>query len=120
MNNKKDVLESVNNVTKDLTDQICALDDESKNEIIKMAIEGKMKLDEKMAYDEIKSKNADIDFERHIQAVRLLDSRDARGMSRIQSDIETPSGKMSIQSHSSKCYVATATYENQFHENVVI
>ena len=55
-----------------------------------------------------------------MQAIRRLDAREGRGTSTVNSQIETPSGHMSIQSHSAKCYVATATYENQFHPNVVI
>lgn len=103
-----------------LSSNIKDLSPESKESLLKMALESKIKLDEKIVLDELKNKEADIDFNRHIQALQSLEDRRIKGIDHVRTEINTASGHMKLDSKSSKCYVATATYQNAYHPNVVI
>ena len=58
--------------------------------------------------------------EDHIEAFDKLDKRGRLTSQKVVSDIETGAGRMSIESKSgATCFVATATYGNQLHPNVI-
>ena len=107
-------------LTSDLTKNIENLPESQRNELLKMAIESTIKLNDKAANDSLKAKNADDDFDRHMQAVRRFEAMNGKRFDRVTTDINTPSGHMSVESRSSKCYIATATYQDMYHPNVVI
>lgn len=103
-----------------LSTNIKDLSPESKDALLKMALESKIKTEEKKFEDDLKNRNADYDFERHLQAVHAFDNRSSKGINHVRTDINTASGHMRMDSNSNKCYVATATYQNSYHPNVVI
>lgn len=104
-----------------LSEKFNTLPPETQNALAKMAAEEKIKLDSQITQDMIKHRNAQLDIDRHINvAHQLAHEQSAKRTDRIISDVETASGNMRIESKSGSCYVATATYQNQYHPNVII
>ena len=118
----KDIQIQSNNQNTDLIEKhLQELSEDSKNEILKLAISGQIKLNQKVQEDIIKTQNAETDYERHMDAAQRMQYQSAKDSSHVvKTDINTASGHMHLESRTAKCYVATATYQDNNHPNVVI
>lgn len=117
----KDTRITLDNKNVDLQAHINDLSPEAKNELIKLAVESQIKLNSKIQEDIVKTQNADGDFERHMDAAQRIQYQSSKGsIHRVKTDIDTPAGHMHLESNTSKCYVATATYQNINHPNVIL
>jgi len=103
-----------------LVANIDQLSPETREALAKLVVEKKIETEAQMANDALKTQNANNDFDRHIAAVNSFSYGNRRGVDHVQTNIDTPAGHMKLDSHSSRCYVATATYENINHPNVII
>ena len=84
------------------------------------AAEKAIDIEEMRAKILIKSEEGRRHTEDHIEAFDRLDKRGKLTSQKVVSDIETGAGKMTIESKSgATCFVATATYKDQFHPNVI-
>jgi hypothetical protein len=84
------------------------------------AAEKAIDIEEMRAKILIKSEEGRRHTEDHIEAFDKLDKRGKLTSQKVVSDIETGAGKMTIESKSgATCFVATATYKNEFHPNVI-
>ena len=103
-----------------LSENIQNLSDSARDELVKFAMEERIKTNEQVKRDELKTVNANNNFDRHIAALNSVENRGAKNVSHIKTDFEIPNGHMRLDSHTSHCYVATATYQNIDHPNCII
>jgi hypothetical protein len=84
------------------------------------AAEKALDIEEMRAKILIKAEEGRRHTEDHIEAFDKLDKRGKLTSQKVVSEIETGAGRMSIESKSgATCFVATATYRNQLHPNVI-
>lgn len=128
-----DLMENRNSLTNDvkssnlsvLDDALSKLDKKQIKEIAMHAMKERVRLEVEMAEAERKSRMASVQINQHIGATKSLPSDIPLTGHKLRSEIETGSGKMIIDSTmgrpgaSSKCFVATATYQNPQHPDVV-
>lgn len=125
MSNDKE-LQEYRNSSDNLTNQLIAqkynsLPENMQIELAKKAAETKLGLERQMVEDSMKHRNAQMNVDMHIQAVHEMNrTRNSKGSDKVTSDIKTTTGNMHIESKSGYCYVATATYDNINHPNVIL
>lgn len=125
MSNDKE-LQNYNASSDNLTNQLItkkfnSLPENMQNELAQKAAETKIGLERQVVEDSMRQRNAQMNVDMHIQAVTDMNHlRSAKGSDKITSDIKTTTGNMHIESKSGYCYVATATYDNINHPNVVL
>ncbi len=97
------------------------LSEEAKNALAESAARKRLDLEEKRAEGFIKDESAQRNIDEHIRVRQKMqiDSY-SKGADSVTSNIETASGHMTIESRSGKCYVATATYQDSLHPNVIL
>lgn len=97
------------------------LSDEAKNALAESAVQKKLELEAKRVDGFIKDESAQRTIDEHIRIRQKMqiDSY-SKGADSVTSNIETASGHMTIESKSGKCYVATATYQDSLHPNVIL
>ncbi|PWM79545.1 MAG: hypothetical protein DBY32_01360 [Phascolarctobacterium sp.] len=119
-------IQKVNNTPTTFSDDLLSakfqnLPEDMQNALAKMVAEEKIKLDTQVTQDMIKHRNAQLDIDKHINvAHELARENGVKRADKIVSDVKTASGNMRIESKSGSCYVATATYQNKNHPNVII
>lgn len=97
------------------------LPEETQNALAEYAAKKRLELEAKSTEDYMTNRNAEENIDNHIRTAEALSrSRYTKGTDTVNSNIKTSSGTMNIQSKSGYCYVATATYKNENHHNIVI
>jgi len=112
---------STPNYTGYLLKDTANLPEESQNALREYA--AKKQIDSEFDIMDAKLKEATSvsDIQKHLYARKEMQMDSfTKGADKITTNIETPSGNMKIESRSGNCYVATATYQDAFHPNVVL
>lgn len=83
-----------------LKEKFNSLPAEAQNQLAQYAAQKKLDLEAQIVRDNIQTRNADIDCQRHIEAFaqQQRDCLNNKGSSRITSDIKTATGNMRIES----------------------
>lgn len=100
------------------------LPEETKDALAQIAAEKRIEVESKLRDDWRKEQNADAAVDRFLRSAHDMSHIQSEGsnfrVQRISQDIETASGNLHMEASSKRCYVATATYQNAYHPNVVI
>lgn len=101
-----------------------ALPDETKDALAQFAAEKQIEVESKIKDDWRKEQNADAAVDRFLRSAhdmnRIQSDRGVFNSQHLRQDVQTASGTLHMETSSNKCYVATATYQNAYHPNVVI
>lgn len=86
-----------------LKEKFNSLPQESQNQLAQYAAQKKIELEAQIVKDNMQTRNADIDCQRHIEtfAQQQRDCLNNKGSSKITSDIKTATGNMRIESKTS-------------------
>lgn len=117
---------AIDNSTASLSDQLIKenfnkFPAETQRALAELAAQKQIELEMKFKQDQLTHTNADIDTQRFINTAAQQQFTNARFSSRM--DVKTATGNMHMEvgnKASSYCYVATATYQNINHPNVII
>lgn len=100
------------------------LPDDTKDALAQFAAEKQIEVESKVKDDWRKEQNADAAVDRFLRSAhdmsRIQNDGRIYNSQRISQDIQTASGTLHMETSSNRCYVATATYQNAYHPNVVI
>lgn len=93
---------------------------ETQDALVEFASKERIDFDKKVNNDQLAHANAQADIDKFIDLQHSLAHVEGGRISAASTNIKTASGNIHIESRSSSCYVATATYDNAYHPNVVI
>lgn len=97
------------------------LPEETQQALAEFAAKGQLDLAAKLKNDQLTHVNAQSDIDKFINMQHDL-AHIGNGENNYKSslDVKTTTGNIHVERQSSRCYVATATYDDAYHPNVVI
>lgn len=118
-------LQNVNNNTPSFSDGLLRethkLPEETQNELRKYAARKQIESEFELREAKLKEVEVSSDMYKHMQARKQMQMDSfTKGADKITTDIDTNTGHIKIESRSGNCYVATATYQDEFHPNVIL
>ncbi len=115
-NNNDDV-----NFEKSILGNLDNLPEEARNELIVYANKKKCDSLYEAKSDAKKSFNAEYDINLFMDKRTEMQMHSySRGHDTMKGDFNTGSGRITIETHSGKCFVATATYQDAMHPDVIL
>lgn len=97
------------------------LPEETQQALAKFAAEKQIEFESKVNNDKLTHISAQADLDRYVNFEHdLSHTGESRKYHKSSIDVKTVTGSIHAESKSSNCYVATATYDNKYHPNVVI